>query len=92
MEVASCTPAELRRLLFNLAVVFGFIHVTASRSSEAGKSNVDELKMRFRDDSEYHEFSRDKNMQKTLDTRYQQVGVVVCDMDNTLFDFVEARS
>ncbi len=30
-------------------------------------------------------------MQKTLDTRYQQVGVVVCDMDNTLFDFVEAK-
>ena len=30
-------------------------------------------------------------MQATLDTRYQQVGVVVCDMDNTLFDFVEAK-
>ena len=30
-------------------------------------------------------------MQTTLDTRYQQVGVVVCDMDNTLFDFVEAK-
>ncbi|NLA38198.1 MAG: HAD-IA family hydrolase [Methanomicrobiales archaeon] len=30
-------------------------------------------------------------MQTTLGTQHRQVGAVVCDMDNTLFDFVEAK-
>ncbi len=30
-------------------------------------------------------------MQTTLNTRYQQVEAVICDMDNTLFDFMAAK-
>ncbi len=71
MEVTSCTPAELRRLLFNLAVVFGFIQCNGITifGEYGGKSNnLDELKMRFRDDSEYHEFLRDIKICRKLST------------------------
>ena len=30
-------------------------------------------------------------MQTTLNTRYQQVEAIICDMDNTLFDFMAAK-
>lgn len=69
MEATSCTPAELRHLLFNLAVVFGFVRcggITIFGEYGGKGNNLDELKVRFEDDAEYHEFLREVNICRQL--------------------------
>ena len=62
ITATTCTAPALRRLLFNLAAVFGFIECNgvAIFGEYGGKGNdLDELKVRFRDDGTYHEFTRE---------------------------------
>ncbi|MCK8519785.1 PIN domain-containing protein [Methanoculleus sp. 7T] len=62
MEATACTAPAFRRLLFNLAAVFGFIRCNgvAVFGEYGGKGNdLDELKVRFRDDEHYRDFSRE---------------------------------
>ncbi|NLZ30700.1 MAG: hypothetical protein GX885_08180 [Methanomicrobiales archaeon] len=70
-EVTSCMPPAFRRLLFNLAVVFGFIQCNgiAIFGEYGGKgNNLDELKVRFQDGGQYHDFSRDLRICRQLST------------------------
>ena len=69
LEVTTCTASAFRRLLFNLAAVFGFIDCsgTAIFGEFGGKGNdLDELKVRFRDDETYRENSRELGICRQL--------------------------
>jgi hypothetical protein len=69
MEVTSCTPPAFRRLLFNLAVVFGFIQcngITIFGEYGGKGNNLEELKVRFQDDERYHDFSRELGICRQL--------------------------
>ncbi len=62
LEATTCTAPAFRRLLFNLAAVFGFIgcNGTTIFGEYGGKGNdLDELKVRFRDDEVCRENSRE---------------------------------
>ena len=69
METTSCTPPAFRRLLFNLAAVFGFIRCNGIMvfGEYGGKgNNLDELKVRFEDDEQYRDFSREVEICRQL--------------------------
>ena len=69
LEGATCTAEEFRRLIFNLAAVFGFIGCNGFTvfGEFGGKGNdLDELKVRFRDDGTYHEFTRELEICRRL--------------------------
>lgn len=69
LEATTCTAPAFRRLLFNLAVVFGFIGCSGTTifGEYGGKGNdLDELKVRFRDGEIYHEFSREVSICRQL--------------------------
>ena len=62
LEATACTAPAFRRLLFNLAAVFGFVNCSeiAIFGEYGGKGNeLDELKVRFRDDGAYRAFMRE---------------------------------
>ncbi|MDD3856774.1 MAG: hypothetical protein PHP43_01845 [Methanoculleus sp.] len=62
LETTACTAPAFRRLLFNLATVFGFVNCNeiAIFGEYGGKGNeLDELKVRFRDDGAYRAFMRE---------------------------------
>ena len=70
-EVTSCMPPAFRRLLFNLAVVFGFIQcdgITIFGEYGGKGNNLDELKVRFQDDGQYRDFTRDLWICRQLST------------------------
>jgi hypothetical protein len=67
--VAACTAPALRRLIFNLAVVFGFIRcngITVFGEYGGKGDELDELKVRFSDDEGYREFLRDVKLCRNL--------------------------
>ncbi len=69
LEATTCTAPAFRRLLFNLAAVFGFIDCsgTAIFGEFGGKGNdLDELKVRFRDDEAYREFLKELGICRQL--------------------------
>lgn len=62
LETTTCTAPDFRRLLFNLAAVFGFVDCSGTTifGEYGGKGNdLDELKVRFRDDEAYRAFMRE---------------------------------
>ena len=70
-EVTSCMPPAFRKLLFNLAVVFGFIQcdgITIFGEYGGKGNNLDELKVRFQDDGQYRDFTRDLWICRQLST------------------------
>ena len=69
LEATACTAPAFRRLLFNLAAVFGFVDCnrTTIFGEYGGKGNdLDELKVRFRDDGEYRAFMRELKICRNL--------------------------
>ena len=69
LEATTCTAPAFRRLLFNLAAVFGFIgcNGTTIFGEYGGKGNdLDELKVRFRDDEACREFTRELEICRRL--------------------------
>ena len=69
LEATTCTAPAFRRLLFNLAAVFGFIgcNGTTIFGEYGGKGNdLDELKVRFRDDEACREFTRELDICRRL--------------------------
>ncbi|WP_292366669.1 MULTISPECIES: hypothetical protein [unclassified Methanoculleus] len=69
LEATTCTAPAFRRLLFNLAAVFGFIGCNGFTlfGEYGGKGNdLDELKVRFRDDETYHAFTRELEICRRL--------------------------
>jgi hypothetical protein len=69
LEATICTAPAFRRLLFNLAAVFGFIGCNGFTlfGEYGGKGNdLDELKVRFRDDETYHAFTRELEICRKL--------------------------
>ena len=74
LETTTCTAQGFRRLLFNLAAVFGFVGCNgfAVFGEYGGKGNdLDELKVRFFDDETYHEFTRELEICRQL----QKLGI-----------------
>jgi len=69
LEATACTAPEFRRLLFNLAAVFGFVQCNGVTlfGEYGGKGNdLDELKVRFEDDGAYREFTEDVEVCRRL--------------------------
>ncbi len=69
LAATTCTAPAFRRLLFNLAAVFGFVRCNgfAIFGEYGGKGNdLDELKVRFRDDEIYRAFTRDLEICRRL--------------------------
>ena len=69
LEATTCTAPEFRRLLFNLAAVFGFIRSNGATlfGEYGGKGNdLDELKVRFEDGGAYREFAQDVEICRRL--------------------------
>jgi hypothetical protein len=69
LEATACTAPAFRRLLFNLAAVFGFISCNGFTlfGEYGGKGNdLDELKVRFQDDETYHAFTRELEICRKL--------------------------
>ncbi|ABN57463.1 MULTISPECIES: PIN domain-containing protein [Methanoculleus] len=68
-EATICTAQAFRRLLFNIAAVFGFVDCNgiAIFGEYGGKGNdLDELKVRFRDDEAYRAFMRELKICRNL--------------------------
>ncbi|MDN7012824.1 hypothetical protein FGW20_07170 [Methanoculleus sp. FWC-SCC3] len=62
LETTACTASSFRRLLFNLAAVFGFVDCNGTTifGEYGGKgNNLEELKVRFRDDEAHRAFMRE---------------------------------
>ncbi|MDV2482544.1 hypothetical protein F8E02_11140 [Methanoculleus sp. Wushi-C6] len=73
-EATTCTAPAFRRLLFNLAAVFGFIQCNGAVifGEYGGKGNdLDELKVRFEDETAHHEFIRELEICRQL----QRLGI-----------------
>jgi len=69
LEATTCTATAFRRLLFNLAAVFGFVDCSGFTifGEYGGKGNdIDELKIRFRDDEVYHACRRELDICRRL--------------------------
>ena len=69
LETTTCTAPAFRRLLFNLAAVFGFLDCSGTTifGEYGGKGNdLDELKVRFQDGEAYHEFMRELRICRQL--------------------------
>ncbi|HOI14008.1 MAG TPA: hypothetical protein PLG75_09125 [Methanoculleus sp.] len=69
LEATTCTAPAFRRLLFNLAVVFGFIgcNGTTIFGEYGGKGNdLDELKVRFADGEACRAFTRELEICRNL--------------------------
>jgi hypothetical protein len=74
LEATTCTAPAFRRLLFNLAAVFGFVTCNGAAifGEYGGKGNdLDELKVRFQDDEAYREFTRELEICRKL----QKIGI-----------------
>lgn len=70
-EATTCTAPAFRRLLFNLAAVFGFIQCNGAVifGEYGGKGNdLDELKVRFGDGAAHQEFIRELEICRQLQT------------------------
>ncbi|HQN90951.1 MAG TPA: hypothetical protein PK336_01615 [Methanoculleus sp.] len=69
LEATTCTATAFRRLLFNLAAVFGFVDCSGFTifGEYGGKANdLDELKIRFRDEDIYRECRRELGICRRL--------------------------
>ncbi|KDE55517.1 hypothetical protein [Methanoculleus sp. MH98A] len=69
LEATACTAQAFRRLLFNIAAVFGFVDCNGITifGEYGGKGNdLDELKVRFRDDEAYRAFMRELKICRNL--------------------------
>ena len=69
VDVTLSTPSKFLRLLFNLAVVFGFIQcddITIFGEYGGKGDDLDELKVRFYDDRQYRDFARELEICRQL--------------------------